>query len=200
MGKSEVDVLGLWGALLLAVYLSLSAWTFYVAYSLQYNDVLLGSLVPSLVLFAIALATKRGGILRLSWAWLGLNFVASQAILPGTSYPLIIVSAAAFLLAFDLSNFFEFALPMEARSAEIDRQQYERTRSLLKRHVMSASLFVLTAGVLSLAGIMMLTPLVYTYNPVLVVGIVTSTILVLTALLTSEWRGTGQRKGSMPGS
>ncbi|HUK79875.1 MAG TPA: hypothetical protein VLU91_04355 [Nitrososphaerales archaeon] len=56
-------------------------------------------------------------------------------------------------------------------------------------------MYVAAAGVLALAGITVYTPVVSTHNPVLLVGIPASVILVLTTLLSSESQTDRQPKG-----
>lgn len=189
MGESKADALNLSGMLLLAAYLAISAWTGFVGYALQYSTALLGSLVVNLLVFALALLAKHGTALRLSWVWLGANFVSAQAVLlPGTNYLIVMGSAAIFLLTFDLSSFLELIFPMKARNRGIDPREYERAWSLLKKHTATTTMYAASAGVLALAGVTMFTPVVFTYNPVLLVGVLVSSILVLTALLSSELR------------
>ena len=196
MGESKVRALSLAGAATIAAYLAMSSWTAYVAYALQHSAPLLGSLVANLFLFVIAMLTKNGTTLRLSWIWLGANFMTAQAVLlPGTSYLIAVGSAVVFLLAFDLSSFLELTFPMKIRGRDFDSCQYERTRLLLEKHAAVATMYVAAAGVLALAGITVYTPVVSTHNPVLLVGILASVILVLAALLSSELRTDRQPKG-----
>jgi hypothetical protein len=196
MGESKIVGLNIFRMALLGAYLALSVWTFYVAYAVQDSPALLGSLVLNLLTFAAALETKQGRVLQLSWVWLGVNFVTAQALLlPEANFLLTVSSAALFLLVFDLSNFLEFVFPMRARSRGIDREQYEKTRSLVRRHAGWALLYVTMAGALALAGVAAYSPLVFTYNPILVVGITVSVALILTSLLSSEWRTGRRRKG-----
>lgn len=189
MGESKVDSLGLSSMVLVGAYLAISAWAAYVASVLQYSVPLLGSLVANLSLFAMALLAKQGNALRLSWLWLGVNFVVAQSVLlPGTGYLIAVGSVAMILFAFDLFNFTELVYPMRIRGKDLDPAQYERTWSVLKRHVAWAAMYVAAAAVLALTGLAAYTPVVLAYNPVLMVGILVAATLVTAALLSSGIR------------
>ena len=144
-------------------------------------------MVLDLVTFTSALLTKRSEILLISWAWLGINFLATAALLllPGTGYLLAMVcSASLFLLAFDLTNFLESTYPLRARARDMDHREYEMTWRVVKRHVKSAVLVVAFSTAFTVAGVTAYVPIVFPNNPVLLVVVAFSVILVLTAGLS----------------
>lgn len=172
---------------LAAVYLTLSAWTA-LAIAVRY-EVLLYSIVASLLLFAGANVLKRGDLLLGSWLWMGANFVIGESTLvSGTGYLWIVLSVMIVFAAGEVSNFLEFLYPMRTGTSKIDVQDYERRWALLRRHVRSVILLSGSSTILGLIGIALASPLALVSNPLLAVGVSLSLVLALAAAVSLEWR------------
>jgi len=163
------------------VYVIFSTWTLWVVAGSPGTSAILIPLIAGMLIFVVGNILKRTGILFLAWAGLGISFVAAHTLLRNVTYFSAMASVMLMLVLLDLTDFLGLMGLSTMSSTRMTQDQSTRIWHLAKKRFFHTALLSMLSCAVSLTIIALSIPAEFAFNPVLGIGLLASTTLLLVA-------------------
>jgi hypothetical protein len=179
--KAKIEPMFLVHLALLLVYVIFSTWTLLVAVGSPGTSGIIILLVASMLVFVVGNILKRPRMLSLAWASLAIGFVAAHILPHNATYFSAMASVMLMLVLLDLSDFLGLMGLSTMRNIHMTRDQSRHIWDLAKRRFSHTALLSILSCAVSLAVIALSIPAEFSFNPVLGIGLLASTTLLIVA-------------------